>query len=400
MAKKKILFVDDEPDVLRGLRRMLHSMKNEWDIEFAASALKAIEMMKDTHFDVLVTDMRMPEMDGVQLLERVIKLSPSTIRFVLSGQSQDEAIFQFVGPAHQFLPKPCDSETVRTTIQASLSLRDFISNENIQEIVSKIEVLPSLPNVYVEVANELRKENSSMHRVAEIIEHDIGMSAKILQLVNSSFFGIPNHISNIGQAVGFLGIEVIRSLVLSIGIFSKFRVISSYEKTLAELINHSLMTGTCAKEIVQAEGGSQEEEENAFTAGLLHKIGEVIFMSYMPKKYKNIQTEMKKEHISLQEEEEKILGATYAEAGAYLLGIWGLKDMITEAIAYHLKPSMCARKNNLALTALHSACAFLEEEENPTPTKIDMSYIESIGKTDRVQQWRDICQKKYGGEDV
>ncbi len=399
--KRKILFVDDEPNVLRGLRRMLYSMRNKWDVDFATSGHNALEIMEEAPFDVIVTDMRMPEMDGAQLLDKVIELYPSTIRFVLSGQSQEEVIFRSVGPAHQFLSKPCDAETIKKTIQASLSLRDDMSNEKIRKIVSKVKSLPSLPSIYIEVTNELKKENSSMHSVAEIIEHDIGMSSKILQLVNSSFFGIPNHITDIAQAASFLGIDVIRSLVLSVGTFSQFKVSPNYENTLAGLINHSLMVGACAKEIVKMEGGEPKNEEDVFAAGLLHKIGEVIFMSYMPKEYRSIHTEMTKENMSLADAEEKELGITYAEAGAYLLGIWGLQDVITEAIAYQLKPSKCARKDNIALTALHSACALLEEidasseEQNATPAKIDMSYIESVGKTDKIQKWRDICLKEY-----
>ena len=243
-----------------------------------------------------------------------------------------------------------------------------------------------------------------MHRVAEIIEQDIGMSSKILQLVNSSFFGIPNHIASISHAVNFLGVDVVRSLTLTVGAFSKFKLSPRYEAALMGIIDHCMLVATCAKDIARAEKGSQEDEDNTFAAGLLHMIGEVIFMSYMPKEYREAHDQMKKQHISLVDAEEAIFGASYAEVGAFLLGIWGLKNVITEAIVYHLKPSECLRKNSLVLTALHASRAILDEIKNTSSTdedsvfvKLDMNYVELAGKSDRIQQWREICSERSKG---
>jgi HD-like signal output (HDOD) protein/CheY-like chemotaxis protein len=402
-TKKKILFVDDELNVLRGLRRMLHTMRNEWEVDFAPSGTKALEKMDETHYDVLVTDMRMPEMDGSQLLDLAKQKHPSTIRFVLSGQSQEEVIFRSVGPAHQFLSKPCDAEIIRKTIQASLSLRELMRNEAIRNIVSKVESLPTLPRIYMEVTEELRKEDASMHKVGEIIEQDLGMSSQILKLVNSSFFGIPNHITDIHQAVNFLGIEVIRSLVLSVGAFSKFKLSQRYEGIIGSLVNESLKIGGCGKAIIHEEGGNEEDQENIFAAGLLHKLGELIFMSYLPKEYRNVQKEMQENKLSLEDAEKKVFGASYAEVGAFLLGIWGLKDIITEAIAYQAAPSECSRNDNILLTALHCAHVFINEQKMPQQEdeksdanffRIDMKYIESAGITNKISKWREICHNK------
>ena len=105
---KRLLFVDDEAMVLSGLRRALHGMRAEWDMHFVDGAEAALKILDEMPFDVVVSDMRMPKMDGAQLLERVKMRHPDVIRMVLSGQSSRAAVLRSLAPAHQFLSKPCD----------------------------------------------------------------------------------------------------------------------------------------------------------------------------------------------------------------------------------------------------------------------------------------------------
>ena len=116
MDKRKILFVDDEPNILQGLRRMLHSMRRDWDMEFAESGQQALELLNNSHFDVVVTDMRMPGMNGLELLNEIKRLYPEVIRIVLSGQASKEIIIQSVGPIHQYLSKPTNSYKMKFSL--------------------------------------------------------------------------------------------------------------------------------------------------------------------------------------------------------------------------------------------------------------------------------------------
>jgi len=198
---KRILFVDDESMVLDGLRRMLRGMRNEWEMEFAASGHEALGILAGRQFDVIVTDMRMPGMDGCQLLNHVKKLHPQVVRIVLSGQSDNDMIMKSVGPAHQFLSKPCDAEILKTTVARVCSMWNLLDDEALIKVVSGIESLPSLPQLYSEVVDEVNSAEGSLNRVGEIISKDSGMSAKILQLVNSAFFGLPRQVTSPVRAV-------------------------------------------------------------------------------------------------------------------------------------------------------------------------------------------------------
>jgi len=187
---KTLLFVDDEPRVLQGLQRQLRPMHHEWDMHFVDDGRKALEFMAAHPVDIVVTDMMMPGMDGSQLLAEVLKRHPQTVRIVLSGHAEREAVLRLVGPAHQYLSKPCDADELRRAIARALSLRDLLGNERLKQLATRVKNLPTLPALQNQLADELRKESPSMERVAEIVSRDIGMTAKMLQLVNSAFFGL------------------------------------------------------------------------------------------------------------------------------------------------------------------------------------------------------------------
>jgi DNA-binding NtrC family response regulator len=204
--QKRILFVDDEPNVLAGLRRSLYSMREEWLMEFAASGPDALAAMERQVFDVVVTDMRMPGMDGAQLLNEVRERFPQTVRMVLSGQCDREAILNSVGPTHQYLSKPCDAEQLRSKIGQAFALRDLLENPVVQKVVSQLKDIPSLPALYQQILEELRSRDPSPAKVGKLIAKDMGMTAKTLQLVNSAFFGLRCHVSNPVQAANLLGL--------------------------------------------------------------------------------------------------------------------------------------------------------------------------------------------------
>jgi len=182
---KRLLFVDDENKVLQGLQRQLRSMRHEWDMHFIDGSRKALEFMAANPVDVIVSDMMMPEMDGAELLTEVSKRHPNTVRIVLSGHAEREAVLRLVGPAHQYLSKPCDAEELRTAVARAFALRDLLSNENLKQLATRIKCLPTLPALYQQLTDELRNEDAAVERIGEIISHDIGMTTKILQLLTT-----------------------------------------------------------------------------------------------------------------------------------------------------------------------------------------------------------------------
>ena len=282
--KRNILFVDDEPMLLDGLRRMLRGMRDQWEMTFAEGGGAALEILKNKPVDVVVTDMRMPGIDGVQLLSQVRVLYPQIVRIILSGTTDKDMILKSIDAVHQFLTKPCDPDTLKTTIARACALRDTLTEKSLVNVVTGIDSLPSLPDLYTEVVKEVNSPNGSLNRVGEIIAKDVGMSAKILQLVNSSFFGLPQHVATPTRAVNLLGLETVKSLILSVKIFSQFGNSDLPGYSISSLWDHCMATGSIAKAIAKEKGMAPEGPDEAFTAGLLHDVGKLVLLDKLPEK--------------------------------------------------------------------------------------------------------------------
>lgn len=394
---RKILFVDDEQNILEGLQRMLRPMRNEWEMLFAPGGEKALELLSTSHFDVVVSDMRMPGISGAELLTRVRDQYPHIVRIILSGYADEELTYKSLGPAHQFLSKPSNAEIIKGTVSRTCALRDLLSNENLQQLVSKMQTLPSLPSLYAELIQELQSPDASVRKVAEIISRDLGMSAKILQVVNSAFFGVRRTISSPLDAVNLIGLNTIMTLALSIQVFSQFneRKVGGFSPTA--LWSHSMRVGLCAKKIAQMAGGNGEAVKDAFTAGLLHDAGHLVLASNLPNLYAQGRDLMKSEGIPDYEAETRIFSASHSEVGAYLFGLWGLPHSIVEAVAFHHHPSDCLAPGFTTLTAVHAGEVLALETQSSSvkscETELDMNYLQAIGMVDELETWRDACSR-------
>lgn len=246
--KPQILFVDDEPLVLQGLQRSMRSMRNEWDMSFLDNAAAALAFMVETPVAVIVSDMRMPVMNGAQLLGEVMKRHPKTVRLILSGHADQELILQCVGSTHQFLSKPCDPEQLRATVRRAMDLESNLKNERLQQLVGRMEHLPSVPSLYSEIVDKMHDPEVVLEDVGAIIAKDAGMTAKMLKLVNSAFFGLRREVSSPAEAVSYLGLDTIKSLVLSMHAFSQFETANAAGFSLAAVWNHSMATAAAAKQ--------------------------------------------------------------------------------------------------------------------------------------------------------
>ena len=401
---KRILFVDDEPMVLDGLRRMLRGMRNEWEMEFATSGHDALKILSSKPFDVIVTDMRMPGMDGCQLLNHVKELHPQVVRIVLSGHSDKDSILNSIGPVHQFLSKPCDAETIKTTVARVCSMRDIMEDEALIKVVSGVESLPSLPELYSEVVDEVNSAEGSLNRVGEIISRDSGMSAKILQLVNSAFFGLPRQVASPIKAVQLLGLDTVKALILAVKVFSMFSPSDLAFYSVDHLWHHSLGTGVCARAIAKRENWGQELADEAFMAGLLHDVGKLILVEKFPAQCRKVVESVEHTNCRVHEAEQDIFGTTHARVGAYLLGIWGLSESITKTVAYHHSPGSCPSMASNTLAVVYLANIFERKRlactEMESAPELDTECLEGLGLSDRVAIWRMLCVQTDGERDA
>ena len=256
MSKKRILFVDDEPLILQALQRMLRSMRDEWEMEFAEGGGQALERMAQIHFDVVVSDMRMPGMNGADLLAEVMKRHPHTVRIILSGHADKELILKCIGSTHQYLAKPCDAEALKATVRRASAVETRLKDETLRKLVGSMDRLPSIPTLYTEILDALRDPEVSLEAIGEIVGKDPAMTAKILKLVNSAFFGLRRQIASSTQAANFLGLDTIRSLVLSINAFSQFEAVQYETFSIAGAT--SSRSGTCASSFGAERSGPNE----------------------------------------------------------------------------------------------------------------------------------------------
>lgn len=383
-----ILFVDDEPNILSGLQRMLRTQRKEWDMAFAPGGNEALAMLAEKKYDVIVSDMKMPGMDGAQLLQEVSSKFPQIVRIILSGFSEKEMIMRSLSAAHQYLAKPCDAEILIATITRACALRNILCDDKLRRLVAQMRIVPSLPHLYQELLTELNKPDPSMKIIGGIIEQDIGMTAKILQITNSAFFGLSRSVSSTSEAVTFLGLETITTLALGVGIFSQFDC-PKQQSIIDELWTHSFQVGVLAKKI--AASVNRECANDAFAGGLLHDIGEVVFAANMPDEYMTVRESILADGDQDGAIEVAVLGATNAAMGAYLIGLWGLPNQVVEAVAFHHHPGQYETMTFNALTAVHLANPMIRNSASELSAHaekyFDIEYLKRIEMYGMLPQW-------------
>jgi len=395
---KRILFVDDEPNILSGLKRQLRAQRKEWEMAFADSGKAALEMLEATPFDVVVSDMRMPGMDGAELLGRVKARYPETVRIILSGHSELELVMKSVGPTHQYLTKPCDPDLLRATLKRAFALRDLLADDQLQALAAGMTTLPSLPTLYQRIVAVLQEPDASLAAVGEVIGQEPAMAAKVLQLVNSAFFGLRREVADAREAVSFLGLETITALVLSVHVFAELKEATGGHFPIEALWSHSLAVGTMAKQIALAETGEKQTGEEALMAGLLHDVGKLILRVNMPEQYDEVERAVAGGGCDLLTAETRVFGTTHAEVGAYLLGLWGLPDGIVEAVAFHHRPTACASNGFAPLAAVHVVNCLEKAIPTDHPARytgeVDEAYLEQAGLADRLEAWQELIEAK------
>jgi HD-like signal output (HDOD) protein len=393
---KRVLFVDDEPNLLMGLQRSLRPMRAEWEMEFVASGEEALQAMAGRQFDMVVTDMRMPGMTGAELLEKIQQESPQTIRIILSGQSDRESIVRSSASAHQFLSKPCDPEQLKSLLTRTIALTNLLQNASLKKLVSQLKCVPSLPSIYHDITRELRSESPSPSRIGGMIARDIGMTAKLLQTVNSAVYGMRTEISEPEQAVLLLGLDTIHAMVLSLSIFSVINPAVFSADEAERLWEHSVATSKISRCIAKAEGIRGHALDPYQSAGLLHDVGKLVIASADPLSYRSILEISSSTGTRPWLVEREVLGCSHAEVGAYLLGIWGLPASIVEAVAWHHHPSESPVTEFSPLAAVHVASILHSrmhpEHEHGSPS-LDQEFLERIGLAERQEIWMEVCSE-------
>jgi HD-like signal output (HDOD) protein len=309
----------------------LRRERDHWDMVFALGGDKALAELHAGTFDVVVSDMRMPgSVDGAELLRLVQQDYPATIRILLSGQAERESIVRALPATHQFLAKPCSPSSLRAAIQRSLSMSVRPGDGMVRALIGRLDKLPSPPGVFFKLSELAASPTSSLADVAAVVNGDPAIAAKVLQLANSAAFGLARTTTSLPQAVSYLGVDTIKCIALTSSLFAK-----GNSREIETLQITALEVASIAKRLMPDRGRADE----AFVAGLLHDIGRVILAVSVPETFAAVDKEAAETGDRVDVVERRILGASHAEIGACLLGIWGLPPSIVDCVACHHEPA-------------------------------------------------------------
>jgi HD-like signal output (HDOD) protein/ActR/RegA family two-component response regulator len=354
---KNIVFVDDERELLDGLRARLYKHRHDWNMQFLVSGDDAIAAFEQQRVDLIVSDVRMPGMDGGQLLTVVKQRWPDTVRIIVSGYSDPVQAVRLTSLAHQYVAKPCDGLQLENIIERCFNLQELLSQDGLRQRVGRIGKLPAMPKTYGRLQAALSKPTVTAAEIGDIVNADAAIASKVLQITNSAFFRLRKPMVRIKDAVTYLGFATIRNLVLSAEIYSQWaQGPQKLNVDPEQLQNHAHRTAAACKSLTGGRAGA----DDAWLAGLLHDIGYWILIQECPDELAAAIELSRAERLPLFECEQRTLGATHAEIGAYLLGLWGLPYSVVEAVALHHTPTMVRSHGYDLLGALTVSHALLD----------------------------------------
>ncbi len=387
----RVLFVDDEARILDGLRRQYRSMKNRWEMQFAESGKAAIEILEKEAIDVVVTDMKMPQMNGAQLLEIVRERWPSTIRFVLSGQTDQSDLVSHIGSIHQFIQKPCEPEQLELAIRQTHRLSNKLASKELRGLAGRLESLPVISSIYDDLLDVLDDDACCAESVGKVVSRDMGLSTKLLQMVNSAFFGLPRRVSNVKDAVVLIGMSNIRQLMTASQIYDALANEAADSHALAKLWQSGSDIGSLASQLASAQGSPPEVRDAARIAGTLSLVGRAILIWGMPEMHKKAVAMSGWPGILLHEAEREVFGANQQSLGAYALGLWAFDVKVVESVLYQVDPQEhYAPSTNIPMLYVHAARANYPESQLTEDITLQAEILESNGI--RIE----ACEKERG----
>jgi HD-like signal output (HDOD) protein len=396
---KTVLFLDDEPKILDLAREALTPITGEWDVLVATTIEMAQGLTVQRQIDVVVTDIHLSGIGGIQFLTEVKARFPQMVRIACSSCAHRDMVIRGLAVAHQFLSKPFHPTALRSMLIRAAALQARLASRSMRELVAGITTLPSLPTIYEDLVSAMRSPSATAETASRIITKDMAMVSKLLQIVNSAYYGLRRTISSPAQAIALLGVETVKSLVLSVKIFAELGDGQALPLSLDALWKHSLDTAVSARKLALKEERGQIGIEGAFIAGLLHDVGLLVLISKFPDQYQEVLQLVSCDDLSIVQAEKTVFQASHADVGGYLLGVWGLSDALVEAVVFHHEPKECASDGFSPLAAVHMANVVEEERDasltGNTKSILDGDYLRACGLADRVPAWRKICLQHY-----
>jgi putative nucleotidyltransferase with HDIG domain len=379
---KSILFVDDEPSI-RGIYEMLQPFLGEdYSVSTAPGGQEGLQLLEERPYDVVVSDLTMPHMNGIEFLTEVSQRYPATARIVISGFADEITAAKCLMVGHRYFSKPFSPMVLTEVLVSVCTAQEAAASEKLREFVGKLDGIPTLARTYVELTRLLHSNAFPIGDLSAIIEKDPVLTAKLLQMANSVRFAPTRRISTVFEAVQLIGFDLVRAMVLGVQVFEWCNKIAK-TKLFDRVWEHSVQTAVFAKKLAQLEQLDAEKCEEAFLLGLLHDIGKVVLGATCPE-YQALWSEYGNDSRKLVARERQVIGATHAGAGAYLLRLWGLPEAVSRDIAAHHNLETIKTTGFTPLLAVHLAQELAANREAPL---LDEAAIAQSGLAARMPEW-------------
>ncbi len=334
----KVLFVDDEVNVLRSIKRgFLHA---PFQVLTAPGALEGLHILDQVDIDIVVTDYRMPHMDGLKFLQQVRERHPKTARVILSGYIEKAVAVESLarGLASTYILKPWLNDDIEKKIEHILATRRVLQSKKLLNIINGITSLPYLSPIFHEFMEAVQDERS-MAEIARIIQKDPSVATKVLQIANSAFYGM-NNCNSINQAAVTLGLDTLHDILLTISVISSMRWDRKQLKTLQDIFTRSFIMNTHLPTLYNLKPGVISYR-NFPSVGLTYDVGMIILLQFYPEHFKDVARVMDQipgmhfydAELSLGFEE-----SSHQEIGAYFLDYWNLPEVFVETALFHHSP--------------------------------------------------------------
>jgi HD-like signal output (HDOD) protein len=233
--------------------------------------------------------------------------------------------------------------------KAGAAMNQNYTLEELQDRIKTIANLPTLPHIASKLMQIVNSPSTSADTVASLVAQDVSLSAKVLRLANSAFYGVPRSINTLNNAVIILGFKIIQTMVLSLTVFDMF--VSGDDDSEAvfdrnDFWRHSLKCGAISRLIAhKRKRNFALDPEEAFCAGLLHDVGKVVMEQYLNLDLNRALRHAVANRIAIFDAEKIVLGYTHCDVASWLIGSWSLPDEIVQPLVYHHEPekaTICA----------------------------------------------------------
>jgi HD-like signal output (HDOD) protein len=384
----RLVLVDNEQHTADAHRRALRAVRPQWEIVVATDATTAVAALEASRTDVFISELTSPATAGVELFERVKERWPATVRMALSEFADRSIAFRLERSVHRFVHKPCDSLSLALLIERSTMMRSAVHDPAVLEAIGGMESIPRPPVTVQALEKALADPDAGVIAVAAVINRDAALTARILRVVNSSFFGVGRQVTRVDTAVNFMGVSLVRAIAMADGATRAFKVLPEV-LDLDQWNTHAVRVASSARDIVlSVRPHDRTLADEAFLAGLLHDVGQVVLAGVAPQAWKMLERATREEGIALDLAEVHANRVSHALVGAYLLSLWGLPTSIVEAVAFHHTPQWLPGLQFDATCAVHIADALVARAGRAAPM-LQLEALHSAGVTDaQLASWR------------